>query len=808
MHTIITFKSGLLLSLLFLALSSCAVIRKTPDYQALYGPSAPKQRLLGQEMAEQHEKLGYVSYWRDIQPLLERRCAVCHACYDAPCQLKLGSFEGLDRGATKQLLYDGKRMHPVAPTRLFIDAQDTAGWRKKRFFPVLNERADTAVAALDNSLLAKMLLLKRENPLPATGKLPETFKFELNRPLECPTMEEFGTFQAEHPQWGMPYALPGLGDSEQALIIRWLEQGAEAAPRPALSAAARKEIAAWESFLNRPSVKQQLVSRYLYEHLFIGHIHFQGHGDNEFFSLVRSSTPPGQPLAEIAALLPYDDPQTPRFYYRLRPIIESIADKTHFVYEFSAERMQRYRQLFFQPDYAVAELPGYSQELDANPFKTFAAIPVTSRYQFLLDDAEFFVAGFIKGPVCRGQTALNVIQDRFWVAFIKPGMPFVEQGAKFLAENSKYLTLPSAAGDSIGLLGWREYDKLGQEYLRKKEAFIEQAILGGDKGMSLDYIWDGGGANENAALTVFRHFDSATVVKGLLGDTPKTAWVVDYPIFERLHYLLVAGFNVYGTVAHQLATRKYMDYLRIDAENNFLRFMPAARRQKLHDDWYKGIGTTLNRIFEKPLFSIDHETAVAYQGTDYKQDFFRQLQQKLGKAGGAADGINRCVRQPCGSADASAARREADAALRELAALQGRVLNVLPEMSLLRVETGQGGDDFVYTLLVDKALSNISFIFAEDLRRLPEQDKMTVVPGFLGSYPNFFFSVEINALREFIDALKNAADSGDKDRFYETYGIRRSDPRFWQYSDWFNDQYKREQGVNAGIFDLNRYENL
>ena len=33
---------------------------------------------------------------------------------------------------------------------------------------------------------------------------------------------------------------------------------------------------------------------------------------------------------------------------------------------------------------------------------------------------------------------------------------------------------------------------------------------------------------------------------------PLTAWVMDYPIFERLHYLLVAGYNVYGKAQHQI----------------------------------------------------------------------------------------------------------------------------------------------------------------------------------------------------------------------------------------------------------------
>ncbi|HSB96440.1 MAG TPA: fatty acid cis/trans isomerase, partial [Spongiibacteraceae bacterium] len=78
-------------------------------------------------------------YYRDVKPILDRRCLVCHACYDAPCQLKLDSPAGLQRGATQDKIYDSGRLMPAPLTRLFIDAQSTAEWRDKGFFAVLNE---------------------------------------------------------------------------------------------------------------------------------------------------------------------------------------------------------------------------------------------------------------------------------------------------------------------------------------------------------------------------------------------------------------------------------------------------------------------------------------------------------------------------------------------------------------------------------------------------------------------------------------------------------------------------------------------
>lgn len=397
-----------LLTLLLAFLAGCTTVYQAtyqaPNYLSLYGPSAPKKRVLDALQWQQALAQGKISYRRDIKPVLDSRCVACHACYDAPCQLKLNSSAGLDRGATKQVVYDGSRLSAAPPTRLFIDAANTEGWRKKAFHPVLNEREDSKQAALNNSLLAKLLLLKRDNPLPESGKLADSFKLNIDRSLECPTMAEFGKYQRQHSGWGMLYALPGLSLKDEYLLLQWLQEGAKTGPLPALSRQTLKEIALWENFFNGASLKQQLVSRYIHEHLFIGHLHFRGHPEDEFFRLVRSSTPPGQPIQEIATLRPYDDPGSRPFWYRLRPIVATIVDKTHFVYELSGQRMQRYRQLFLQPDYTVTELPSYAPESAANPFRTFQALPRSSRYRFLLDDAQHFVSGFIKGPVCRARS--------------------------------------------------------------------------------------------------------------------------------------------------------------------------------------------------------------------------------------------------------------------------------------------------------------------------------------------------------------------------------------------------------------------
>ena len=231
-------------------ITGCTTAYQLKDFESLYGPSTPKQRVLTQKEHIRSQQDAKVPYYADIKPILDSRCVACHSCYDAPCQLKLSSFEGLDRGATKQKVYDAARMSPVAPTRLFTDATRTTDWRKKDFYPVLNERLDSAVAGLDNSVLAKMLKLKRANPLPESGKLTDTFELGLDRKLACPTVHEFAEYKHKHPAWGMPYAMPGLSLQQEYTLLKWLQEGAKVSLRPPLSNRAVKTVEIWERYFN------------------------------------------------------------------------------------------------------------------------------------------------------------------------------------------------------------------------------------------------------------------------------------------------------------------------------------------------------------------------------------------------------------------------------------------------------------------------------------------------------------------------------------------------------------------------------
>lgn len=105
-------------------------------------------------------------YLENVQPLLEKRCVVCHGCYDSPCQFNQGAPEGLNRGASVEKIYNAGRRSAMTPSRLLSDARSTPQWRDRGFFPMLNEYEQTPEANLQNSVMHHMLALKREHPLP------------------------------------------------------------------------------------------------------------------------------------------------------------------------------------------------------------------------------------------------------------------------------------------------------------------------------------------------------------------------------------------------------------------------------------------------------------------------------------------------------------------------------------------------------------------------------------------------------------------------------------------------------------------
>ena len=749
-----------------------------------------------------------LSYLEDVKPVLDRRCVVCHSCYNAPCQLKLSSYEGLDRGASKQGVYSSSRLHPQDPTRLFMDAQTTEQWRAKGFTSVLES---TAGGDLNDSILLELLEAKRRQPVPVGRYEPEAGG------LSCPaTQTELGSFLSKHPNQGMPFGFPALSDREYATIAGWLQQGRpgpSSAQQRALvtpSPEAARQIARWEAFLNADDAKHAMTARYVYEHFFLAHVNFTEAAPREFYELVRSTTPPGEPIAVIATVRPYDDPGVDAIYYRFRRIHSTLVYKTHMVVEFGDQRLARFQELFIEPHWL--ETPhrlALDDRTGANPFVIYAQIPPLSRYRFLLDDSEYFIRTFIRGPVCKGQIALDVIHDHFWVLFRDPEHDQLVLNPEFLFEQAPNLALPDEEGSNESLIRSFSdaYRKRYKAFYRAKTAFYDRTV---PDGFGLDSIWRGRRAADSPLLTVYRHFDSASVHRGALGALPRTFWVIDYSQFERIYYALVAGFDVFGNVSHQVNVRRYMDFLRVEGELNFVQLLPRADRLPTMQSWYLGSRAAKDVTPEDVLG--DRETRIVYRTADPKRELIERVvdEHLLRAARIDFDPINylRGDGAPPVMPASFRTLKDLENGFRALTApgtgfivhLNGSNANVL----YVRVKNYAGADRF-FSIVINRWHDNVSTMFGEDKRLDASNDTLEVHPASIGAYPNYFFEVEAQDVADLLDMLENFDGSEAYQAKLDRYGINRSDPRFWETYDWFQKHLDETDPLNAGLYDLNRY---
>ncbi len=749
------------------------------------------------------------NYTALIQPIFDNRCVACHSCFNAPCQLNLQSHSGLARGATKLNVYDGSRPKSVDPSRLDIDGRSVADWRAKGFFDVVGtEPART--------LLMQLVGLRARHPTAQPKKPVGESNF-------CPANSDDGAAVAQSaPELGMPYGLPSLSQTEMSALEEWIARGA---PGPSGASLASQrgvppqlqtEVRAWEDFLNGQTPREQLVARYLYEHLFLAHLHFTSDTASPrpaFFRLARSRTPCEAGVDEIATRRPNDDPGPGGFHYCLSRFDGTIVDKTHITYDLSPQKLERIRRTFLEPQWNVKNLPGYNEDTAGNPFSTFADIPVRARYQFLLDDAEYEVSTFIKGPACNGSIAVNSIQAQFFVLFLRPDADSMVLSSEHARQAQDMLILPGVWGSDVPFF---DYIPFFQRLIAQREAYRKLRANSLRKlrpaGYRLEDIWNGDGRNPDALLTVFRHFDNAVVTQGAAGDLSKTLFVLDYPLFERLVYNLVVNYDVFGNVGHQSLTRLYMDMIRMEAEELFLAFLPPSQRAGLRKSWYRGGPLTdLKLRYMFPLINSSAPTGVIYRNEAHAKTELvdRVLNEYLpAQVRGRPDALNWKVLRLPQVAGAIPVLSAPEQALRRVASIKaGSAMpfaRFLPDLAIVLLR-GRDGRASLYSLVHNREHTNVSWMLGESERFAPQEDSLTVRNGVLGAYPNMFFVVPEAEIDVFSNAVAHLKSPADYNQLVDNFGMRRSNEKFWSVYDAINSTHLASDPVRSGTLDLTRY---
>lgn len=92
--------------------------------------------------------------------------------------------------------------------------------------------------------------------------------------------------------------------------------------------------------------------------------------------------------------------------------------------------------------------------------------------------------------------------------------------------------------------------------------------------------------------------------------------------------------------------------------------------------------------------------------------------------------------------------------------------------------------------------------------RPEEQDTLTVYPWVQGSYPNFAFDVPSEELDRFVAALRLAATPEEFRAVAACWGVRRTRADFWEVFHDFTAYMRETEPWEAGLLDMNRWENF
>jgi hypothetical protein len=131
--------------------------------------------------------------------------------------------------------------------------------------------------------------------------------------------------------------------------------------------------------------------------------------------------------------------------------------------------------------------------------------------------------------------------------------------------------------------------------------------------------------------------------------------------------------------------------------------------------------------------SIDNDTPTALKldPKDPKRDFVMQLLARYGELNANPDPINRCDGAYCSRPNIDLDLQGAEQALSRLTSRPAaglKVIDQLPEATMLRVETASG-QRVVYSLLRNRAHSNVAFLLGESLRYQPGSTRSPFIRG-------------------------------------------------------------------------------
>ena len=743
------------------------------------------------------------TYTEAIQPIFDNRCIACHGCLGSPCNLKLSSFRGVDRGGFGDNPYS-THFEAYQPTGMDV-VSTTQEWRERGFYPVVS-RAGSADQNLAGSMLYQIVTAGHQYNQPGFSRQALMSSYKDRYEHSCPdTPKALAANLTSNPSQGMPYGLPSLGSSNVQSIKNWIEDGSPGPTAEELSAADQvnnpKSVAEWEAFFNGNDAKQKLVSRYIFDHVYLSSLALdESPGDT--FKLVRSKTMGNSPADAARGVVtpaieiidtphPYTNPLiyagVDEFYYRLKKITYRPVQKNHFIWNLDESDIGHLKTLFLAPDWDP------QANLDApwdigNPFLMYQAIPTRSRYRFLLENSSVIVGGITSGPVCLGQAATYAVKDHFWVYFIDPESDVSVLNPQLGMENWAALMDRSPLGNAA-------YEDAYGKSLKK---FFPD-------GYSIDAVWDGDRTNPNAWLTILRHESNTWVLTGRQGGIPRSQWLMGYSGFERIYYDTVAHFEYFGGDIGKLETLGFFNFLRQEFEDNFLLLLPEDMRTAIRKRWTKGIGEI--GLYFSPFPGKDLPSAI--KNEDPKNPLLgivKDLEAHLGETvSGPPDLFNPWIKPDYPLEDGIASYDDWMKAISTMTVTtKFKLPQFIPSMVIIKLNHKE--ESRLYTLVVNRVYQTQYTLLFQNGEQLPDLYTLSVYPTIVGGFPNLFMEFDLSQASAFIQEMRNVESLDDYLDFRDRYAVLRNQENFWKTYDWFNAWNFEHRREEAGVFDLSYYD--
>jgi hypothetical protein len=770
-----------------------------------------------------------ISFTKQIKPIFDTKCVSCHACYDAPGQLDLRSAKGIRRGAMKIDTY-AFREDSIAPTFVWNSPNTLDDWRKMGFFSVTEGGRD--------SIMSKLLALGHANPVKPNAQFPADIKIDqLERKNHLPNKYEIDGYAEQFPKQGMPLAVSGLTDEEHEAIMSWLEDGApidhEAAEPTAKELA---QIQKWEEFLNANDKRSRLVARYFFEHLSLVNFLFEDRDDANSFILVRSTTPSGEDTVPVYQHIANKEVDG-EFYYRFQLLeLTDCVKNTRLQLLASDKKLGRFKNIFYEEDWSVDQLPGYTDSERFNPLVAFRAIPARARWRFNLANSWYLRGQISMGPSCHGNVATAAVRDVGWDIFESPETSLYVTDPQYRAEVDPLLS--EMINPSNLLNAFIDRYKYVKQHKEFKTRALARAKEVGYRSNFND-IWRGEHPDDQPLVSFVRHDDNAYVVEGrwVPFEFPKTINVFDLPSAESALYSAVINFDLYGPGIWSIfGAREQFGLTRVDTELNFLRFLPRKVRSSMWKSWYLGELSEERWKMENPDIAPDDTielskkrwkmedpniapddtipTDIKYSTDDPKREFYERLLEYMGSRVNANDPINR----PKAGDDADRITKaliSIVAASREQEPTWRKFKTFLPEAVFLRIDRS-GQEPGIYTMTHDRDYATKAFITTSLQDDIPGNAKVAILEGAYTAYPNFMFRINEDEIEKFAASLIDADTQKKFTAIVERWGIRRSSPDFWPVLNSVTAYVERTNpsgapqraGGRAGTFDINRYKNL